>query len=143
MNTKEVNLMVEKNRTSEQVDLKELVLESLEDIKAVDVVCIDVRDKTEMTDYMIVVSGTSNRHVKSIANNVIVDAKEAGFMPLGIEGLNEGEWVLVDLVDVVVHMMLPSAREFYDIERLWNMSVQSRAAGSTQADADSTQTDAD
>lgn len=128
--------MVEKKKSSEQVDLKALVLESLEDIKAVDVVCIDVRDKTEITDYMIVVSGTSSRHVKSIANNVIVDAKEAGFMPLGIEGLEEGEWVLLDLTDVVVHMMLPSAREFYDIERLWNMSVQSRESGASQTDAD-------
>lgn len=136
MNAKEVNLMVEKSKASEQVDLKMLVLESLDDIKAVDVVCIDVRDKTEMTDYMIVVSGTSSRHVKSIANNVIVDAKEAGFMPIGIEGLDEGEWVLVDLTDIVVHMMLPSSREFYDIERLWNMSVQSRESGSTQTDAD-------
>ncbi len=128
--------MVENSEKSEQVDLKALVLESLDDIKAVDVVCIDVRDKTELTDYMIVVSGTSNRHVKSIANNVVVDAKEAGFMPLGIEGLDEGEWVLLDLTDVVVHMMLPSAREFYDIERLWSMSVQSRESGSTQTDAD-------
>jgi len=112
------------------------VLESLDDIKAVDVVCIDVRDKTELTDYMIVVSGTSNRHVKSIANNVVVDAKAAGFMPLGIEGLDEGEWVLLDLTDVVIHMMLPSAREFYDIERLWSMSVQARESGSTHTDAD-------
>ncbi len=128
--------MVENSEKSEQVDLKALVLESLDDIKAVDVVCIDVRDKTELTDYMIVVSGTSNRHVKSIANNVVVDAKEAGFMPLGIEGLDEGEWVLLVLTDVVVHMMLPSAREFYDIERLWSMSVQSRESGSTQTDAD-------
>ena len=82
--------MVENSKKSEPVDLKELVLESLDDIKAVDVVCIDVRNKTELTDYMIVVSGTSNRHVKSIANNVVVDAKAAGFMPLGIEGLDEG-----------------------------------------------------
>ena len=128
--------MVENSKKSEPVDLKELVLESLDDIKAVDVVCIDVRDKTELTDYMIVVSGTSNRHVKSIANNVVVDAMAAGFMPLGIEGLDEGEWVLLDLTDVVIHMMLPSAREFYDIERLWSMSVQAREAGSTHTDAD-------
>ena len=128
--------MVENSKKSEPVDLKELVLESLDDIKAVDGVCIDVRDKTELTDYMIVVSGTSNRHVKSIANNVVVDAKAAGFMPLGIEGLDEGEWVLLDLTDVVIHMMLPSAREFYDIERLWSMSVQARESGSTHTDAD-------
>ena len=128
--------MVENSKKSEPVDLKELVLESLDDIKAVDVVCIDVRNKTELTEYMIVVSGTSNRHVKSIANNVVVDAKAAGFMPLGIEGLDEGEWVLLDLTDVVIHMMLPSAREFYDIERLWSMSVQARESGSTHTDAD-------
>ncbi len=128
--------MVENSKESDPVDLKTLVLESLDDIKAVDVVCIDVRDKTELTDYMILVSGTSNRHVKSIANNVVVDAKAAGFMPLGIEGLDEGEWVLLDLTDVVVHMMLPSAREFYDIERLWSTSVQARESGSIHKDAD-------
>jgi len=128
--------MIEKTKSSEQIDLKTLVLESLDEIKAVDVVCIDVRDKTEITDYMIVVSGTSSRHVKSIANNVIVDAKEAGFMPLGLEGLEDGEWALIDLTDVVVHVMLPSAREFYDIERLWNMSVQSRESNASQPDAD-------
>jgi len=128
--------MVENKKSSKQVDLKALVLASLDEIKAVDVVCIDVRDKTEITDYMIVVSGTSNRHVKAIANNVIVDAKAAGFMPLGVEGLEEGEWVLLDLTDVVVHVMLPSARQFYDIERLWNMSVQSRESGASQIDAD-------
>ena len=128
--------MVENSKKSEPVDLKELVMEALDDIKAVDVVCIDVRDKTKLTDYMIVVSGTSNRHVKSIANNVVVDAKAAGFMPLGIEGLDEGEWVLLDLTDVVIHMMLPSAREFYDIERLWSMSVQARESGSTHTDPD-------
>ena len=128
--------MVENSKKSEPGDLEGRVLESLDDSKAGDVVCIDVRDKTELTDYMIVVSGTSNRHVKSIANNVVVDAKAAGFMPLGIEGLDEGEWVLLDLTDVVIHMMLPSAREFYDIERLWSMSVQARESGSTHTDAD-------
>lgn len=110
--------------------LKDLVLNALDDMKARDVSIMDVRGKTAITDYMIVASGTSDRHVKSIAEGVAYQAKEAGEPPLGTEGLTEGEWALVDLNGIVVHVMLPKVRDFYNLERLWAApaSVPSRPA---------------
>ena len=107
-------------------DVKELVIDALDDLKAFDVVCIDVGEKTQITDFMIVASGTSNRHVKSIAANVVSEAKEEGLELIGIEGLEQGEWVLIDLNAVIVHVMQPQVREFYDIESLWNFSVEQK-----------------
>lgn len=101
--------------------LRDLVIKSIEDMKGVDVTLLDVRNMTTITDYMIVVSGTSSRHLKSIINNVVVDAKEAGCTPLGTEGENDGEWALVDLGDIVVHVMLPQTRDFYQLEKLWSV----------------------
>lgn len=94
-------------------------IEAMEDLKAVDIRDLDVTGIANFTDHMVFASGTSNRHVKAIAQAVIDAAKEAGEPPLGIEGEELGEWVLVDLGDVVVHVMLPETRSFYDIERLW------------------------
>lgn len=104
--------------------LLKLVHGALEEIKAKDVTEIDVRGKTGITDFLIVASGTSTRHVKSVADEVIKHAKKAGCMPLGVEGEREAEWVLVDLGDVVVHVMLPRVREFYALERLWTVGDQ-------------------
>ncbi|AGA89883.1 iojap-like ribosome-associated protein [Thioflavicoccus mobilis 8321] len=101
-------------------ELKSLVLETLADMKARDVSVLDVHGKTSVTDYMVVASGTSDRHVKAIAETVAYRAKEAGEAPLGCEGLNEGEWALVDLNGIVVHVMLPKVRDFYNLERLWS-----------------------
>lgn len=101
--------------------LAELVAAALDDVKARDTVVLDVRGMTGVTDYMVVSSGTSNRHVKSLAANVVDEAKQQGLRPIGVEGDNVGEWVLVDFGDVVVHVMLPDARAFYDIERLWSV----------------------
>lgn len=100
------------------------VHEALAEIKAKDTSEIDVRGKTSVTDFMVVTSGTSTRHVKSIADEVIRFAKKSGVQPLGVEGEREAEWVLVDLGDVVVHVMLPRVREFYAIERLWRVGDQ-------------------
>ena len=94
---------------------------AVEEIKAKDVVEIDVRGRTSVTDHMVIVSGTSTRHVKSIADEVVRFAKKLGAMPLGVEGEREAEWVLVDLGDVIVHVMLPRVREFYALERLWTV----------------------
>jgi ribosome silencing factor RsfS/YbeB/iojap len=101
--------------------LHTLVRNALEDLKAKDVQEIDVRGKSSVTDLMVVVSGTSSRHVKSIADEVVKKAKHAGLPPIGVEGQREGEWVLVDLGDIIVHVMLPRTREFYGLERLWTV----------------------
>lgn len=105
-------------------DLLKQVHLALEEMKAKDGVEIDVRGKTSIADYLVVASGTSSRHVKSIADEVVRFAKKCGVMPLGVEGDNEAEWVLVDLGDVIVHVMLPRIREYYAIERLWTVGDQ-------------------
>lgn len=99
--------------------LVDTALAALGDLKAKDVVSIDVRPLTSLADVMVIASGTSSRHVKSLADNVVVKAKEAGFRPLGQEGERDGEWILIDLAGVIVHVMLPATRAFYDLERLW------------------------
>lgn len=99
--------------------LRKSVIAALEDLKAKDIREIDVQGKTSIADLLVIASGTSARHVKSIADEVVKFAKKAGVMPLGVEGEREAEWVLVDLGDVIVHVMLPRIREFYGLERLW------------------------
>jgi ribosome-associated protein len=109
--------------------LLQAVTSALEDMKAVNVKVLDVRGLTDFADTLIVASGTSDRHVRSIADHVIEQAKRNGFRPLGTEGEGEGEWVLVDLQDVVVHVMLPRVREFYGLERLWDAGTAHDGAG--------------
>ena len=108
--------------------LTDLVVDALDDVKAKDIVRLDVRDMTAVTDYMIVASGTSNRHVKALVDNVAEKAKAAGHRPIGIEGEEGGEWVLLDLQDTLVHVMLPKVREFYNLEKLWSLSPAGGAA---------------
>jgi ribosome-associated protein len=104
-----------------------LVGVALDDLKGVNAVTLDVRELSNVMDYLIICSGTSSRHVKSLADNVSRMAKQAGQMPLGVEGEDAGEWVLVDLGDVVVHVMQPATRDFYDLERLWVSTLPSTA----------------
>ncbi len=111
---------MKQQQTAEQ--LKDMCVAALEELKARDVRVLDVRDRTGVTDFMVVASGTSNRHVKSLAGNVQTELKKSGIAVYGLEGEREGEWVLVDFGDVVVHVMLPESREFYDIERLWTVA---------------------
>jgi ribosome-associated protein len=99
--------------------LRDVVIGALAELKAVDVRALDVRGLTDITDTMVVASGTSDRHVKSIADRVLQRCKEAGFRAFGMEGERDGEWVLLDLQDVVLHVMLPRVREFYALEKLW------------------------
>jgi len=106
--------------------LKQVALKALDDLKGTDITEMDVRDMTSVTDFMIVASGTSGRHVKSLAEAVVLACKRVGVSPLGVEGERESEWVLVDLGDVVVHVMQPRIREFYALEKLWTVTEESR-----------------
>ena len=106
-------------RPAAKPTLRDIVLDALADMKAVDVKALDVRGITDVTDTMVVASGNSDRHVKSIADRVLQRCKEAGFRPYGMEGERDGEWVLVDLNDLVLHVMLPRTRQFYALEKLW------------------------
>lgn len=99
--------------------LKTLVVDALEDVKAKDIALLDVSRLTSVTEWMIVATGTSSRHLSALSQQVAFKAKEAGMPPLGVEGESGAEWVLVDLGDVVVHLMMPETRELYDLERLW------------------------
>ena len=112
-------------------ELQQLVISSLEDYKAVDILVVDVSGKNPLTERMVIASGNSTRHVKSMAENLIVSAKAKGNRPLGVEGAGEGEWVLVDLNDVIVHLMLPRTRAFYNLEKLWEASADHRSGVSS------------
>jgi ribosome-associated protein len=104
--------------------LQDVVTTALDDMKAVNVKVLDVRGLTDIADTMIIASGNSDRHVKSIADRVVEKARESGFRPLGKEGERDGEWVLVDLQDIILHVMLPRVREFYGLERLWDNGTE-------------------
>ncbi|WP_245217588.1 ribosome silencing factor [Rheinheimera maricola] len=96
------------------------IQDKIDDLKGRDIVTLDVRGKSSVTEFMIICSGTSNRHTKSIADYVAAEVKKAGINTLGIEGQGSGEWVLLDLDDVVVHVMLDESRTFYQLEKLWS-----------------------
>ena len=113
--------------TTEQ--LKDQVLAALDDLKAQDVQVLDVRDTASFTDAMIIASGTSDRHIKALADRVLEAAKAIGVAPLGIEGETSREWILVDLGDVIVHLMHPQTRAFYNLEKLWAVSEEQALAG--------------
>ena len=100
--------------------IKKLAINALEDLKAENIVVLDVSARASFTDTMIFASGNSSRHVSSIGGSVVEAAKAAGTPPLGVEGQDVGEWMLVDLGDAIVHVMLPATREFYDLEKLWS-----------------------
>jgi ribosome-associated protein len=104
------------------IEIAALAENALEDLKAQNIKRLDVRQLTDIADYLIVASGTSNRQVKALAENVQLRAKQAGLRGIGVEGADTAEWILVDLADVVVHVMQPTTREFYDLERLWSVS---------------------
>lgn len=109
-------------RSSSSVSaLQAIVLATLDSFKAEHVTVLDVHSLTTITDTMIIATGNSNRHARALAENVVKKAKEEGYRPLGIEGTKEAEWILIDLGDVVVHIMLAKTREFYNLEKLWQV----------------------
>ena len=116
--------------------LQQAVTTALEDMKAANVKVLDVRGLTDIADTMVIASGTSDRHVRSIAERVVEQARALGRRPIGTEGERDGEWVLVDLQDLIVHVMLPRVREFYGLEHLWeNGAAQTLAAPAAVARA--------
>jgi len=120
-------------------ELIALSITALEDLKGVDIVEIDIREKSSIADAMIVATGTSRRHVLSLANSVRQSAKSADNPPLGVEGEDSGDWVLVDLGDVIVHVMASETREFYNLEKLWSVGPDD-AAGKDAASRDALST---
>ena len=108
--------------------LVQVVEGALDEMKAVNVRVLDVHKLTDIADTMIIASGNSDRHVRSIADRIVEHAKKGGFRPMGVEGERDGEWVLVDLQDIIVHIMLPRVREFYRLESLWDISAARREA---------------
>jgi ribosome-associated protein len=114
--------------TKAKPSLKTVVTDALADMKALEVKVLDVRGLTDIADFMVIASGTSDRHVRSVAQRVVEKTKEAGFRPHGVEGQQGSEWVLIDLSEMIVHVMLPRVREFYGLEKLWDMTATKRAA---------------
>ena len=128
--------MISKVATSAPISdnpLRHLVLKTLEDLKAIDVQDIDVSTQNPLTDRFVIASGSSTRHIKSMAENLVMKAKAAGFPPLGVEGQLQAEWVLVDLNDIIVHLMLPKTRAFYNLEKLWETSSTRRSSRASPA----------
>ena len=113
---------MKKPRARKPRALVDSVVDVLEDLKAQGILRLDVRHLTSMTDVMIIASGRSDRHVRAIAHALLDRCKEEGLAPIGVEGLESGEWVLVDLGDVIVHIMLPKVRDFYSLEKLWDIA---------------------
>jgi ribosome silencing factor RsfS/YbeB/iojap len=108
--------------------LRAVIIDALDDMKALEIKVLDVRGLTDMADTMVIASGTSDRHVRSVAQRLVERTKAAGFRPHGIEGQQDSDWVLIDLNEIIVHVMLPRVREFYGLEKLWDMTATKRAA---------------
>lgn len=108
-------------------DINPLITTALEDLKGQNILQLDVRELTDVTDTLIIASGTSGRHARSLANNVVEELKKQGHRPLGVEGLDAGDWVLVDYGDTVVHVMQKETREFYELEKLWSIKPANRS----------------
>jgi len=112
---------LQSQQTESPERLRDLAVAALEDVKGQNLVVLDVRGRTSITDFMVLATGNSRRQVKALAESVVEAAREAGYRPLGVEGAEVAEWILVDLGDVLVHVMQPQVREFYRLENVWAM----------------------
>lgn len=110
----------------DSAELAALAVRAIEDLKGQEIVRLDVRKLTDVTDYLVIATGTSSRHVKSIADNVLEELRKAGERPIGVEGTDAGEWILADFGGVVVHVMGAEPRRFYAIEKLWSEMPETR-----------------
>lgn len=108
-------------------DLNQAIINALENLKGKNIVTLDVHELTDVTDTLVIASGTSSRHTRSLAENLVEETKKAGFRALGIEGLDNGDWVLVDYGDTVVHVMQQETRDYYELEKLWSIKPANRA----------------
>lgn len=108
-------------------DLNQAIIEALENLKGKNIVTLDVRELSDVMDTLIIASGTSSRHSRSLAENLVEETKKAGFRALGVEGLDAGDWVLVDFGDTVVHVMQQETRDYYELEKLWSMKPANRS----------------
>lgn len=115
MASKQIALM----RIILQQSLQDFIIDKIDDIKGKDIVTIDVRGKSSITDYMIICTGTSSRHVSSIANHLLDEARKNNYLVLGSEGKNDADWVVVDMDSVIIHVMQQESRERYELEKLW------------------------
>jgi ribosome-associated protein len=109
--------------------LRDIVVQALDDAKAQNVTVLDVRGLTSITDFMVIATGTSDRHVRTLADRVAAAARDVGVRPIGVEGEQQGQWVLVDLSDVILHAMQAETRDFYQLEKLWGDTRRDRQAG--------------
>ncbi len=125
--SKRASATAEKAAAARTASLQAIVIKALDDMKALEVKVLDVRGLTDVADTMVIASGTSDRHVRSVAKNVVEKTKAAGFRPHGVEGQQDSDWVLIDLHDMIVHVMLPRTREFYGLEKLWDLTATKRA----------------
>lgn len=122
------------DRNAQPEGLTEAVIRALEDIKAQDIQVIDVHEKTALMDTLVVASGTSKRHVSAVVSSVAEDLKKQGFVVRAQEGSSDSDWVLIDLTDLVLHVMIPETRAYYDIERLWSGAGPMGAESETEPD---------
>lgn len=113
------NSALKQGKQMQGTELKDFIVDQLEEIKAKEITVIEIGEKSTIADYMIIASGTSTRHVKSIAIQLVKELKEKNLQPLGVEGDDVGEWVLVDSGDVITHVMQPITRDYYQLEKLW------------------------
>jgi len=122
---------VKRRAVQARPSLQSVVIGALADMKALEIKVLDVRGLTDVADLMVIASGTSDRHVRSVAQRVVEKTKEAGYRAHGVEGQRDSDWVLIDLNAVIVHVMLPRVREFYGLEKLWDIKVAKRAGART------------